>query len=316
MNTDTELLIRRRELVAIGLDDGLLRRSLRAGDLAQVVTGAYAKRAEWEVLKPIEQHRMRVLATSERLRTEVVYSHHAAAALWGIQLLGRWPQLVDVTLERASGGRSDGALRRHCTGLETTRVTQLHGLTITTPAQTIIDLARMLPFADGVAAADSALHRKRRPAPLVTRDELFEVLALAEGKRGFRKAARATEFATDLSDSVEESNSRVQIHLLGFPEPELQRAFVIPSGATFETDFYFREVDHIGECDGRAKYTDPLFLNGRTPQEAVIDEKNRENELRRLVRGFSRWEPRELYPPRRLYDRLTRDGVPTTKRRP
>lgn len=87
-------------------------------------------------------------------------SYFAAAALWGIRILGRWPELVNVTIDRAAGGRSDGALRRHCVGLESTEIVVLDGLTVTSPAQTVVDLVRMLQFADAIVAASPAL----RPA--------------------------------------------------------------------------------------------------------------------------------------------------------
>lgn len=312
----THLLVRRREHVALGLGDAMLHHSIRKGHLTRVVTGAFVESTVWRELAPIDKHRMRVLATAERLTSAPVFSHFAAAALWGIRILGQWPELVDVTLERTTGGRSDGGLRRHCTGLEATEIVELGGLLLTSPAQTVIDLARRLPFADGVVAADSALHRKREPFPLVTVDDLGRVLEATGRRRGWRKAQAAAAFATPLSDSPEETHSRVQIHLLGFPEPELQRSFPLPDGRAAEVDFYWQGYRHIGECDGRSKYTDPAFLRGRTPAQAVIEEKNRENALRPQVRQFSRWEPRELYPPRRLYDRLLRDGLPSLRPRP
>lgn len=312
----TDMLIRRIDYPESGFNDSELYRATRSGRLTRVVTGAYVDAHSWAQLWPIDQHRIRVLATAERVKTPVVFSHYAAAALWGIRMLGSWPAVVDVTQERASGGRSDGGLRRHCTGFDSVDVVTIDGFAVTSAAQTVVDLARRLPFADGVVAMDSALHRKRKPYPLTSIDEINEVVARVEGRRGFRKARAAAAFATALSDSAEESHSRVQIHLLGFPPPILQQQFTLRNGDAAEVDFFWDEFQHIGECDGRSKYTDPAFLRGRTPQQAVIDEKNRENELRRLVRQFSRWEPRELYPPRQLYDRLIRDGLPSSKSRP
>ena len=310
-----DILIRRRNRVILGLADATLQRRLRTRDLVRVTTGAYADAGEWSRLSPIEQHRTRVLATAERLSTDVVFSHFAAAALWGIRVLGRWPDVVDVTLERASGGRSDGGLRRHCTGLDSTEFVELDGLVVTTPAQTVIDLARMLPFADGVVAMDSALHTRRTPARLTTPPQLDRRLEAIDGRRGSAKARKAVEFSTPLSDSPEESHSRVQIHLLGFPKPRLQQEFTLRNGRRAFVDFYWEDHNHIGECDGRAKYTNPEFLAGRSPQQALLEEKARENELRQQVRGFSRWEPADLYPPRRLYERLLRDGLPSSGRR-
>ena len=314
--TFSDILVRRNEYPSNGFDDNDLHRAVSAGHLTRVVTGAYADARLWAELRPLEQHHIRVLATAERLKTPAVFSHHAAAALWGIRMLGAWPALVDVTLERASGGRSDGGLRRHCIGLEGVTTVTFEGLAVTSPAQTVVDLARRLPFADGVVAMDSALHRKRRPNPLTTIDEIWEVVGRAAGQRGYRRAHAAAAFATSLSDSPEESHSRVQLHLLGFPAPVLQHPFALRDGSVAEVDFFWPDFQHVGECDGRSKYTDPAFLRGRTAQQAVIEEKNRENEIRRQVKAFSRWEPRELYPPTRLYDRLVRDGLPVTRRRP
>ena len=50
--------------------------------------------------------------------------------------------------------------------------------------------------------------------------------------------------------------------------------------------------------------------------DAVIDEKNRENEIRREVRGFSRWDRTDVERPRRLYDILTGDGLRSALPRP
>src|SRR5690606_10965098 len=128
----------------------------------------------------------------------------AAAALWGIRILGTWPDLVDVTLDRASGGRSDGGLRRRCTGLENVEVVELEGLAVTSPAQTVVDLARVLPFADAVVVLDSGMHRRRPEGTRATEPEVARLVAAAAGRHGFRRAIAAAEFATPLSDSVEE----------------------------------------------------------------------------------------------------------------
>ena len=55
---------------------------------------------------------------------------------------------------------------------------------------------------------------------------------------------------------------------------------------------------------------------GRDPAAIVIDEKNRENEIRREVRGFSRLEATDADHPRRVYDILTRDGLRSRLPRP
>lgn len=316
MQSEPDFLIRRRELEYLGSPDVGIRRALRRGSLVRVASGTYADALSWKGLDPIEKHRARVFATAGRLHSAPVFSHFAAAALWGIRILGQWPTLVDVTLEKTTGGRSDGALRRHCTGLNNLDVLEHDGLLVTSPAQTVVDLARMLPFADAVVAMDSALWRRRQPGPLTTQEDIARIVDAAAGQRGCRAAYASSLFATSLSDSPEESHSRVQLHFLGFPTPQLQRRFDLANGHYADADFFWEEFSHIGECDGRSKYRDPKLLKGRSGEDVLFAEKERENELRRQVRRFSRWEPRELYPPQRLYDRLVRDGLPSSKPRP
>jgi hypothetical protein len=311
MTDERELLIRRRGEVLIGTPDSALRRGLARGEIVRVTAGVYAPSVEWARLDSIARHRVRVRAVAERTSQERVYSHFAAAALLGIRILGQWPTTVDVTISRANGGRSSGDIRRHCVALPAEDVMMHDGHLVTTPARTVVDLARQLPFADAVVAMDSALHRRRRPAPLLAHEQLLEAVASVQGQRGWRRAAAAADFATPLADSPAESESRVLIQQLGFPRPVLQQRFQL-DGRTAEVDFYWEDFEHVGECDGRAKYEDPRFLAGRTPAQVLIEEKARENEIRRQVRMFSRWEPRELRQPRRLWERLTRDGLPST----
>jgi len=134
--------------------------------------------------------------------------------------------------------------------------------------------------------------------------------------RGSARAPRAADFATSLADSVRESQSRVLIALLGFPEPELQARFVLADGREAFTDFFWREHRHIGEFDGAGKYRDPALLKGRTPEEVLLAEKDREDELRRQVTAFSRWRLPALRSPRMLYDILHGAGLPASRPRP
>lgn len=309
-------VIRRREQILLGTSDATLRRFVARGDIVRIGPGSYLPEKHWGKLEPIDQHRVRVLEAVDRSRRTLILSHYAAAAMWGIRILGMWPSRIDVVADQSAGGRSSGVFARHSTTLDDLVIVERDGLLLTSPAQTVVDLARSMRFADAVATMDSALHQRRTGGALCTRDEIDERVAQCAGRRGYRRASAAAAFATPLSDSTEESHSRVQIHQLGFPAPELQVQIRLPSGRMALPDFLWRDLDHAGECDGRSKYTDPNFLRGRTAAEAVIDEKNRENELRQVVGRVSRWEPRHLYPPRQLYDILVHDGLPSSKPRP
>lgn len=308
-------VVRRREQLLLGRNDVELHKAVHAGMLVRIAPGSYVRGDEWRGLDPIEKHRMRVLEYAQRLDPDTVYSHFAAASLWGIRILGSWPEAVHVVAPRANGGRSEGHVARHCMDVGASGITTRAGVRLTTPAQTVVDLARVLPFADGVVAMDSALST-RGHRPLADRSAIAAITATLGRRPGSTRAAAAAAFATDRSDSPEESHSRILIHTMGFPEPELQKTLTLPSGRTAEVDFFWEAFGHAGECDGRSKYRDPRILQGRRPEDVVIEEKNRENELRRVVGRLSRWEPAELYTPRKFYDRLVRDGLPSRRPRP
>ena len=146
-------------------------------------------------------------------------------------------------------------------------------------------------------------------------EEILRLMA-SSPHRGDARAIRALSFADAGAANVRESQSRVEIVRMGFPKPRTQERRVLPSGRVVFGDFYWPEHDHWGELDGKGKYLSPEFDADRQPSEIVIDEKNRENEIRRGVRGFSRWEPADIDDRRRLYDILTSDGLPSTLPRP
>src|SRR5690606_22562271 len=178
-----------------------------------------------------------------------------------------------------------------------------------------IDVAAESTFRGGVVAMDQACWERRTGGALASAVDLQRMLE-RQRRRGLGRARAALEFATSQADSVRESEARVLLDVLGFPAPALQKAFRLPSGRRVRTDFYFEEFDHVGEFDGTGKYFDPEILAGRTPQEAVLEEKDREDELRRVVTGLSRWRTDAHRKPALLYDILTGAGVPSRLPRP
>ncbi|HCJ50003.1 MAG TPA: hypothetical protein DHW40_11855 [Microbacterium sp.] len=307
-------VVRRRELEHPS--DAALARATGSGALTRVTPGVFVATSAWQALTPIDRHALRVVEAADRARGRIVVSHHAAAAIWGIEVLGGWPPCVETTVGRSGGGRSTGVFRRHTLTAGDLQTVPWRGHEITTPAQTALDLARCLDFAAGVATVDAARWGRRPGGALTDATQLEEVRACGQARRGDARAQRALAFSTDLSDSVRESQSRVLLDQLGFPTPELQRPIVLAEGGTVRPDFWFPEFDHAGEFDGTGKYFDPAMLGGRSPRDALLAEKDRGDRLRRRVRRVSRWRTPDLDDPRRLYDILTQDGLPSTKPRP
>jgi hypothetical protein len=315
MRTVADLEIIRRRDRTDPIDDRRLRMAIADGVWTRVVSGVFVRGDAWRALKPIERHRLKVVECIRRMRAPAIACHAAAAALHGIDMLGAWPARVDVITVPARGGRSTGSIRRHPRDPSSIDVCEIDGIAVTSAAQTALDLARVLPFAHGVAVVDQAIGDRGSAGALTDRETILSLMPLSP-HRGDARAGRAISFSDPGAANVRESQSRVVIAQLGFPRPRLQERRVLRSGRLVFGDFFWPEHDHWGELDGHGKYLSPEFGAERDPRKIVIDEKNRENEIRREVRGFSRWEPSDLEDPRRLFDILTADGLPSALPRP
>jgi Protein of unknown function (DUF559) len=166
--------------------------------------------------------------------------------------LERPGDLVTLTRDRVSGYRgSKTGIRLTAAELPPSHIAVKYGLRVTTPARTVVDLARVLPFRAGVVTADHALEMR-----LVTKDELRAVLATCNRWPGVKRAVEVVEFANGLSESALESIARVAFRDLGLPPPELQ-VWVEHERFAGRADFLWRDTNTIGEADGALKYENP-----------------------------------------------------------
>jgi hypothetical protein len=311
---DDSLIIRRRDRIARGDSVRDLDRLLRHGDLLSVAPGAYVEGAIWRELSPIRRHRLRVLASLERLKSDAILSHFSAAAYWGLDVWQRWPATVDILV--SGGARSSGSFRRHTGDPDRHETTSLGDFSVTTVAQTAVDIALVVPFHEAVVTMDSALRHTRTGGPLTTKEELRAAVDRMHGVPGCRRAAAATMFASHLADSPLESVSRVRMMEAGFPDPTLQKEFTDGRGFHAVVDFWWPDFGIIGEADGRLKYGGTETADPEAARQAVISEKNRENTLRRLSSGFARWEYADVVKAGRLSSILRTAGLPSTRRSP
>jgi predicted transcriptional regulator of viral defense system len=261
-------VVTRSELAAAGVSEAELRRQLRRGALMSVCRGAYAlpELVAATAADPARQHALAAAAAARRAGGATA-SHHSAAIIHGLELLTP-PDSAAVTLTRSPRGsrsRSDraGAVV-HIADLPPEQVTSRHGALVTTVARTVIDLARTLPFADGVVVADAALQARK-----TARLELGSVLAACARWPGVRSAQRVTAFSDHRSESVLESVARVAFYEHGLPAPELQAWVGDDENVIGRADFFWPEHRTIGEADGAIKYAKPeraVSQLGRDPR--------------------------------------------------
>ena len=274
-------LILTRDIVTPGERTEFFQR-VRRGEFVPLRRGAYVSAERWSVLNPDDRYRLRIRAVVAFADRDLVVSHISAAALWELPWIDRWPRAVHILSSVSAGGRSSKFITRHLPG-HVGATARIDGIAVTSLARTVVDVATLCSFEQGVVVADSALRLG------MSKPDLVAALGKVAFNHGNAKAERVANFADGDAASVGESISRVNIHLAHLTAPLLQSALYGASGARYFVDFWWPDFNVIGEFDGIAKYQDPQFLAGRTPQQALREEKVREDDLRAAGHGMSRW---------------------------
>ncbi len=166
-------LVTHRQLLRLGFSSGKIGRSSRAMRLHRVHRGVYS------VGHAVISDRGRCLAAAMTCGRGAVVSHQAAAWLW--RLVPSCPRLIDVTIPRHGGKRSEVALHH-----SSTLVPEEHGkfgpLPATALPRTLLDLAATT----SPRLTWSAIDRAERQDLL----DLAEIDAMLKRRHGHRGAAR------------------------------------------------------------------------------------------------------------------------------
>jgi len=297
-------------------DSGIRARNYRAaatGELHRLVPGRFVTSADWASLDQDAQHRLLVHAAVERLPVGDLVSHWSAAALWRLPIIGRWPDRVHITTAPNGRRSSTSALVRHQRQLAAVPALT-DGVTVTSLAETIIDVARVATFAQSVAMGDAVLWRAQNPRdaggmPGLTLDQVEQTLCDSREHRGVARVRRMLDFIDGRANRPGESLARVTMSELGVPAPVLQHPMVMLDGKHYYLDFYFAEYDVGVDFDGRIKYLDSAFRGGRTAEQVVYDEKIREDHVRSRLTGYGRCDWIVAGSSRQLGAMLRRIGV-------
>lgn len=245
-------------LLAAGLSARQIRRLVVDGGLARVRPGVYARTpaAGAPAVGEAADVLLPLAAALAVTGSRSVGSHQTAAAVHSLSLPGRpASRLIHVTRvpdDCGSRNRRRPGVVVHNAALPPGDVTKRRGVPVTSVGRTVVDLARTVPFAEGVAVADSALRDNR-----TTRGELEAVLAQCPRWPGIQRARRVIAFADPLAESVLESISRAAFHELSLPRPELQVWVGDEDEIVGRVDFLWRQYRTIAEADG------PLSTPGR-----------------------------------------------------
>lgn len=283
------------------------QRLARNGVATRVRRAVYLPTPAWSGLGAEARHLASMIAAQKTARSPLIFSHESAAVVLGIPLIGWLPAFPQVSASPELGRRTRHGIQWHAAVLGEDDIRSHGEFIVTSPLRTIVDLLACRSFVSGVASLDHVLRELQSYG--VTKQSVLDELERRRPFRNVRRADAATAFAGGISESALESMSMVCFDELGYPRPQQQREYRGLSGARYQVDFYWKESDTIGEADGDFKYTDPHFLRGRTPEQALRDEKVREDELRAQCSGFVRWGWDDAWDKTRLARKLERAGV-------
>jgi Transcriptional regulator, AbiEi antitoxin/Protein of unknown function (DUF559) len=250
-------IVTRAELVAADISVAHIRTMVSRGKLIRLDRGIYAPSERVKSVTAADRGALalRVAATLVPLGPHAAASHHTAAQLRGLALLGRVPAGIAITRVPGSGSRGSWpGIHVHNADLPRSHVDRQMRLPVTTAARTVADLARISPFRAGVVVADSALRLRR-----ATKQELESVLASCRRWPGVQRAAEVVAFADALAESPLESIARVAFRDCGLPPPRLQALLGTGGQIIARVDFYWERFRTIAEVDGEMKYDDNRF---------------------------------------------------------
>lgn len=252
----------------------------RAAEWMRLRKGVYVERSEFAKLEPWLRYTVRVHAFVLTNPTAILCLE-SAAVVHGIPLFG---EAKDIHVFEPDGKSTtrNGDVCFH-TSADPRVIERVNGIWATSIPDTVSDLARVLPPAKALAAADAAISPAQGGA--FTIDELRSRGSHQQNRRGVRMREWVWEHADGRAESPGESVSRAVILWSGFETPELQREFRYES-VVDRTDFFFASCGVVGESDGWGKYdlSDP-----EAAEQHLRREKIREDRLRRNGNPMARW---------------------------
>lgn len=276
-----------------GYDRRAIREAVRAGEWRHLRRGAYAFAAAYDPLSSAEQHVVLAHAVVAKLGADrVALTHQTASCVHGHDQWGWDMSVVNVTRLDSGAAREEAGIHHHVGKVVDGNLVEFGGLLVMREDRTVVEACTQMRVEAGLCVVDSALRHGR-----VSREALDDFGEQFREWPDSRRARLALWLGDGRAATVGESRSRYLFWRFGVPAPELQFEVCTASGELLGiTDFAWPLYRHLGEFDGRRKYTRDL-KPGEDAGQVVFREKRREDLLRGEDLGMSRLIWPELDPP-------------------
>lgn len=304
MDFELPSMFSRSEALASGYTDDDLRRARAEGVLFTLRRGYFVRTEVYRSLDPGARHLALARAIHAESSSSVVFSHVSAAALHGLAL---WELPLDkatFTVERTYAGKRGRQRILRVAPIPPTELMEVAGLPVTTPARTVVDLARWLPVVPAVCLGDCALR-----LGLTDRSELADVLSGARTRTGIARARQAVKLMSVGSASAGESRSRLQLDALPLPPPLVGQWVYDEDGVLIgRVSFLYPDHGVIGDFEG-------IGVFGAEPVMANLEDRRRHKRMQELAWTVVRWNWRDLSSPRALTERIAQAFVLASAKR-
>lgn len=267
-----------RCLLALNASDSRqLCRLCETGFLTRPLDGLFARTSFWDGLDPALRVCHIARALSEKY-SNWTFSHTTAAVMYGLNV--GYSHLDKVHVVASSGSRKGDKVVRH----RSKRASRLvNGVKLTTPEETVLDCAAIMPFPDALAVADSAISSR-----LTCERNLRNAAVHRAGYRGIRVGRRVVAHADGRAESGGESIVRGILIELGYLIKDIQTPVPSIEGSKgpLRLDILLQADDGSLvdlEVDGGEKYENPE-MNGGSALRAMMRERQREAGI--TARGY------------------------------
>jgi very-short-patch-repair endonuclease/predicted transcriptional regulator of viral defense system len=234
-------VVTRGQLLELGFGPQSIKHRVAKGRLHPIWLGIYA------VGRPQLSLHGRWMGAVLCCGAGAVLSHASAAALWEIRSTRR--REIEVSVPVGVRRRRAGIVVHRRVALGASEKTQRHGIPVTTPIATLIDLAARL-HSNQLEAAINEADKHDLTDPETLRTALDEVVTPRPGAATLRRTLDRRTFT--LTDSELERRFLPLARRAGLPRPETGRRL---NG--FRVDFYWPDLRLVVETDGLRYHRTP-----------------------------------------------------------
>jgi hypothetical protein len=233
----------RADLVALDRTLVDLRRGQRRGEIRLLVRGVWIAASEPDSIE------LRARAVARIVRPHHVVTDRTAAWLHGVDVHVRAEHVVGPPIETCALRGHGPTVRAGTDGrtrdLAPQDVMELHGVLVTTPLRTALDLGCHLRRREAYAAMN-ALARQHA----LSRDDFTRSVGRFRRRRGVIQLRELASLVEPRIESQRESWLFVTIHDAGLSLPEPQHWIVIDGVPTYRLDFAYPWLRVCVEYDG------------------------------------------------------------------